>query len=79
MKEIYPPKIQEFSSATANGYSVPQIVDMEKKILNVLIIKRIFKIELFLFNKKVLLYKINPPTINFWLNWYLSQWDIFID
>lgn len=28
---------------------------------------------------KTLKFKLNPPTINFWLNWYLSQWDVFID
>lgn len=28
---------------------------------------------------KVLNYKISPPTINMWANWYITQWDNFID
>lgn len=28
---------------------------------------------------KTLNYDITPPTLNMWANWYLSQWDKFVD
>lgn len=28
---------------------------------------------------KILEYKITPPTINMWANWYINQWDKFIE
>lgn len=28
---------------------------------------------------KTLGYKITPPTINMWANWYINQWDKFVD
>jgi hypothetical protein len=33
----------------------------------------------FLLIFKYLKWLVNPPTINMWLNWYMSQWDIYVE
>jgi hypothetical protein len=27
---------------------------------------------------KALKWKLTPPTLNMWANWYMSQWDLYI-
>ena len=28
---------------------------------------------------KALKWKLTPPTLNMWSNWYMTQWDLFIE
>ena len=61
MEEIISPKVKDFAKSTDDGYTVEEIVTMEK------------------FMVKQLQYLLVPPTSFMWANWFMSQWDLFVD
>lgn len=61
MEEVYSPRVADFAKSTDNGYTVQQIVKMEKVML------------------RELGWRTTPPTYAMWCNWYMNQWDIYIN
>jgi hypothetical protein len=66
-EEIYPPKITDYVKSTDDGYSTEQIRVMEISIAKVNL------------SQRALSFNFVPPTINMWANWYMNQWDLYIE
>lgn len=54
----------------------PKIEYIQAATKNIYSVQEILQMENYMY--KTLQYKITPPTINLWANWYMSQWDKFI-
>ena len=64
-------------SAKIEEVQIPKLIEYSNSLNNFYGIEEIIKMEQKLV--KNLSWKIIPITINTWLNWYLCQWDLFID
>ena len=64
-------------SAKIEEVQIPKLIEYSNSLNNFYGIEDIIKMEQKLV--KNLLWKIIPITINTWMNWYICQWDLFID
>lgn len=55
----------------------PKIEYMQAAAKNAYTPSQIMCLELKMY--KVFDYKITPPTLSLWTNWYMDQWDVFIE
>ena len=64
-------------SAKIEEVQIPKLIEYSNSLNNIYGIEEIIEMEQKLV--KNLSWKIIPITINTWMNWYLCQWDLFID
>ena len=71
IEEIVCPRVRDFAYATDNGFSQKQIIDMEACI------QKVINNNLnFIFQE--MQFQLYPVTLNYWSNYYLAKWDIFV-
>ena len=68
LEEVFVPHLSDFAVSASNVFSVETIKKMELFMLKV--VKRL---------TQTLKWRINPPTLHMWANWYTCQWDYFLE
>lgn len=66
-----------YLAAKMDEIYTPKLEYMQAATKNAYSADDILKMEIKMYKK--LDYKITPPTINMWANWYINQWDKFIE
>lgn len=74
IQEIYAPKISDFAKSADNGYSIETIKGMELKMLKVISLQYLKSY----FDFQAIRWLLAPATLNTWANWYMCQWDLYI-